>query len=43
MNDDELSTDELDEYLNEIRDYGVDVESLADAAGWDVDDGVVSL
>lgn len=32
INDGELTVDELDEYLNEVRDYDVDPEEIAEAA-----------
>lgn len=42
MNDGELTKDELDEYLNEIRDYGVDVDEVIEEAGFDVDGDTVT-
>lgn len=42
MNDDEVSVDELDEYLNDIRDYDVDVDDVIEAADLTEDDGTVT-
>lgn len=43
INDGEVSVDELDEYLNEVRDYNVDVAAVVDAGGFELDDDTVSL
>lgn len=42
MNDGELTVDEFDEYMNEVRDYNVDPEEVAEAAGLDFDGDTVS-
>lgn len=43
MNDGELSVEDLDEYLNDIRDYGLDVEDVVEASETlELDDGVVT-
>jgi len=37
----EMPLDQVDKMLNDVRDYGVDVDELVTEAGFDVDDGVV--
>lgn len=38
----EMSVEELDDYLNDVREFGVDAEEAAIVAGFSVEDGVVS-
>jgi hypothetical protein len=37
----EMPLDQVDKMLNDVRDYGVDVDELVTEAGFDVDDGTV--
>lgn len=42
MNDDEMDIDELDDYLNDVRDYDVDPEEVVEASdALSLDDGTV--